>query len=136
MAPVNWQQALLQTIQEWANKKILFGHSDCAQMAARYVEILTGENLADKVFGNYAGHKEAENIITERGGLMGVATACQGEPDKTDIQPGDIAVLDTEPDQTVGIYNGSYFFTVDISKQEVLRCAVQPELVLAHWSIS
>ena len=130
---MNWSDALTKTITEFTSFE--YGASDCCQFASRYIEHKTGEpSLADKFF-SYDDKQSAHAIIDDCTSLVGVVTVCLGKPIPGNPEPGDVAVLQGEDEDTVAVYTGDWFICVDMTRRELGRAIVPDSAICARWIV-
>ena len=101
--------ALAQTIKEFETC-----NGDCAQFAARYYELLTGQNPA-RLY-QYADLAEANAIVASEGGLESVFTKHIGVPSRLPAVPGDVVLCDISNDGSLiaaGVFNGFYVWSYE-----------------------
>jgi hypothetical protein len=113
MATNDWADALRKVWDEFNGHPPSWGYFDCCQMAARYVEELTGVNHAANFA--YDSRNGASRILLEAGGMESLISKFMG-PAKPEAEPGDLVLCAIKINEhtvyTPGITNGSYVLTI------------------------
>ena len=109
---MDWVKALHDTLTQWRDDHsvIKYGTSDCCQFAAAYLERVSGRNVLEDL--TYKNHRQADKILSERGGILETVKAFLGEPTEGDPEPGSICIIDQDEFYTVGVFNGSFTWSV------------------------
>lgn len=74
----DWPTVLVQKVEEWRYRPFEWGVSDCCQFAADVVLALTGTDHR-AAFPQYGSREEAEAIIAQHGGMVGLLSSVLGE---------------------------------------------------------
>jgi hypothetical protein len=85
------------------------GRLDCCQFVRQYAQKLTGRDYGDAF--TYASQAEADAIMAQHGGLLGLMQSILGEPHEP--EPGDVVVAKIGPGTyAAGVWQGSYIVGV------------------------
>lgn len=76
----NWQTLLSDFFRERKYAPFQWGSNDCCMFAADAVLVQTGIDLAKDVRGSYSDPITAARILSEAGGVRGIATSVFGPP--------------------------------------------------------
>jgi len=75
----NWTDALPVKIEEWRPRRLQYGLHDCFQFCADVYFALTGvDRLVE--FPTYSSREEADAILAQYDGVVGLVTHVLGEP--------------------------------------------------------
>ena len=119
----------LSSLNTWDKNDFQYGSTDCCQFASHVVKEITGEDHAAKF--EYGSEEEAQRIIEEHNGLVGLISSLLGEPSKAD-KDGDVCVLFIPSiGELLGVrYKGN---VVCITEKGLK--AVEYKYVIAEWAI-
>jgi hypothetical protein len=93
----DWPERLHKLIADAQNKPFAWGRHDCCLFAADAVMELTGTDPAKDFRDTYSTAATAAQILKDRGGVRGIATAALGaEINPKLAQRGDIVLIQTE----------------------------------------
>lgn len=81
---------ILSSLNDWERAEFQYGKTDCCQFASHVFKSITGEDHAAKF--QYGSEEEAQKIIEEHNGLVGLVSSLIGPPNKSQ-KDGDICVL-------------------------------------------
>lgn len=134
-----WVRALHDTLTQWRldYPVIKYGESDCCQFAASYLERLTGRNVLEEL--TYKNHRQADKILSERGGILETVKGFLGEPSEGEPERGAICIIDQGEFYTVGVFNGSFTWSVIVDGGRehpdggVVRLSSDP---VAWWGVA
>lgn len=104
----NWPELLYDYFLSCTEKKFSWGEFDCCLFAADAVKVMTGEDGAEGLRGNYATKEEALSLLDTVGGLEAHVTGFLGEPVTPGMAGRGDVVLKTEDDMdALGICDGT-----------------------------
>lgn len=91
-----WEGRLSAAVAAARNQPFEWGVNDCALLAAKLVQSITGTDLAEQWRG-YSGERGAVRVVREAGGLAAIATQALGEPVNPRLaQRGDVVLLERD----------------------------------------
>lgn len=119
----------LSSLNTWDKNDFQYGSTDCCQFASHVVKEITGEDHAAKF--EYGSEEEAQQIIEQHNGLVGLISSLLGEPSKAE-KDGDVCVLFIPSiGELLGVrYKGN---VVCITEKGLK--AVEYKYVIAEWAI-
>lgn len=100
-----WSDALKQVWSAHQTEQLEYGVMDCCQFVREYVALLICKDYGETF--SYTTEAEANAIMDEHGGLVGLLTSILGEP-KDDPQPGDIVVVHIPNALAAAVYCGDW----------------------------
>lgn len=119
----------LSSLNAWEKKDFKYGSTDCCQFASHVVKEITGEDHAAKFA--YGSEEEAQKIIAEHNGLVGLISSLIGEPTKAE-KDGDVCVLFIP---SIGELLGIRYKDDVVCITEKGLKAVEYKYVIAEWAI-
>ena len=123
----DWQTCLAQYLSDEARRPFVYGASDCALFAAGAIEAMTGTDTADEWRGKYTTLKGGLRALRRSGHTDHIAAAASFMPDGERPRVGDIAVVATAEEPSLGVIQGAWVYvrTMDgigfVSVSEVTR---------------
>tara|TARA_R110000824_G_scaffold28928_3_gene96874 strand:+ start:8732 stop:9157 length:426 start_codon:yes stop_codon:yes gene_type:complete len=127
---------LIGYLESKMSEPFCYGKNDCCLFAAKWVELVTGENPAQE-FGIYESKKEAFKILTKSGGVRGICKKLFKRIHLNDAQRGDLVTYIEKPgrakfETALGILEGRYGFFVT---EQGLRPIERSNLQKTAWRI-
>lgn len=119
----------LSSLNSWDRNDFQYGITDCCQFASHVVKEITGEDHAAKF--QYGSEEEAQRIIEEHNGLVGLISSLLGEPNKSE-KDGDVCVLFIP---SIGELLGVRYKDNVVCITEKGLKAVEYKYVIAEWAI-
>lgn len=110
----DWRKHLVAYVSSINRAEFKPGQHDCALFAAGAVKAMTGENLAKSWQGKYRSLKRGKELLKERGFEDHIALAASffEEVPALMAQVGDIAVIEEDGEQALGVVQGAYIWVV------------------------
>jgi hypothetical protein len=125
----DWQSRLAGLVLERFHVPFKWGENDCCLFAADCVNIITGHDPASDMRG-YTDQRGAVRILSEMGGVEGVASARAGEEIAPALsQPGDIGLIHCEDRPTLAVCMGGHW----IAPGELGLVTFLPDQVVRAW---
>lgn len=111
-------------LKEKKNQPFVWGQNDCVYFAAKYIEIVTGNNFYS-LYPNYETKEQANEIIKKNGSLESMVTRALGEGFTNHLKAcrGNIALLKV-PEETLGIVDDTGQRIACVSLKGLLRARV------------
>lgn len=111
----NWRSALRDYVEDVARKPFRYGTHDCALFVAGAVKAMTGVDHARGWRSQYRSLAKGRKLLAEQGHQDHVAMVASlfAEIPVLRAQVGDIAVLDGDGGDTLGVVQGPYVWAVD-----------------------
>lgn len=128
----NWPEILNRLIDDRRLTPFWFGQTDCCQFAAEIVSALTGSDHRS-AFPAYSTRAEAEAILREHGGMVGLATSVMGEPKSVAwAQRGDLVAADFGDGIAIGVCLGVHSCA---PKQPFGLAVLLTQQAIAVWTV-
>lgn len=127
-----WQSELAAFIKSRKSTPFQWGTNDCCLFAADAVLAMTGEDFALPFRGTYSTALEATRLLSEMGGLRGVAISALGDslPGKM-ARVGDVCLVLNEGREVLMVHGGNMVYGPGESGVTL----VQPSTVIESWRI-
>ncbi len=111
----NWRSALRDYVEDVARKPFRYGTHDCALFVAGAVKAMTGVDHARGWRSQYRSLAKGRKLLAEQGHQDHVAMVASlfAEIPVLRAQVGDIAVLDGDGGDTLGVVQEPYVWAVD-----------------------
>lgn len=106
MRCANWTDVLYAVVAEWAFRPFAYGSVDCCQFPAAVVQAMTGVDFREQ-FPAYSTQEEAEAILAQHDGMVGLLTFALGESVHVSrAKRGDVVAADFGMGMAAGICLG------------------------------
>jgi len=111
----NWQARLCQYIHLVAARPVRPCLHDCAKFGAGAIQAQTGVDLSER-WGSYQTLDQGLEMLKEHGYVDHIALVADLLPEVAPLsgRVGDIAVLDGEIDQSIGVVQGASIYVVGL----------------------
>ncbi len=111
----NWRPALRDYVEDVARKPFRYGSHDCALFTAGAVKAMTGVDYARGWRSQYRSLAKGRKLLAEKGHKDHVALVASLYPEIPVLraQVGDIAVLDGDGGDALGVVQGALVWAAD-----------------------
>ena len=104
----NWPIVMNENVELWRPRRLMFGVTDCFQFLGAHVLAITGVDYRDR-FPKYASREEADAILEQHIGAVGLLTGVFGDPKPVSFaQRGDALVRDFGDGPAAAVCVGVY----------------------------
>ena len=110
--PQDWPSRLTVFLTEKRNQPFSWGSNDCCLFASDWISIITGKDHAADLRGTYDSALSAARVLSELGGVLGIASAVAEREGWKEItapfaRRGDIVAEDAGHGPTLGVCAGA-----------------------------
>lgn len=134
-----WEQRLRRYLATASHWRFDLVRANCAHFSVGVIEALTAVPASDVIAASGATLPETDigvrRVLAERGGMRGLATAVFGQAPREDVLTarfGDVAVLDGNDGETLGVVEGGGVLCV---ADDVGLVRVSLSEAKGYWSV-